>query len=510
MIRMELRNSCLERRRNAAFRRRSFGMKRILSLFLALILISMIWIVPASAAVYGTVRGGWLRLRAQPSYKAYVITSYPTGTVVTILSQSGGWCQVVTPDQRLGYMDQRYLNISGSSTPSYVSPTYPTYPTSGSWYDVNYTAYVTSANGKGVRLRRNPVVNSYNVLGLYPVGRKVTVLKRSNTGWSYIRIGSQEGYMMSQYLTTSYYPVYPTAVPYVPVPTQTPRPSRYAAYLTSDNGRNIYLRRDASMNFQYIASYPVGTRVTVLGTEGSWTKVLVDGLEGYVQSIYVTTRKPSVPGSGSGTIYYPDPAEEPAYVDPDPGYSDYPGPSSGTGGQVIPGRGITSVRLTVNNPKVGEMVTVIVAPNTAEYSAVWYRDDNVLLTTGNRYTVQATDVGHVIYVRVTGTGSYSGTVVEAMTGTVRAGSAATPTPVPEGVMESSWVDYDGYTLPEAVYIPETGTEEPHVTEEHAPPVDPSSGDGTVVSEWVDPTPIDSWWTGEEEEGTVNMEWVESW
>ena len=491
-------------------------MKRMLSFVIALVLLCVIWTVPASAAVYGTVRGGWLRLRAQPNYQAYVITSYPTGTVVTVLSQSGGWCQVVTPDKRLGYMDQRYLTISGSSTPGYVSPTYPTYPTSGGWYDVNYTAYVTSQNGKGVRLRRTPVVNSYNVLGLYPVGRRLTVLKRSNSGWSYVRIGSQEGYMMSQFITTSYSPAVPTYAPvptYRPGPTQAPAPYRYTAYLTTDNGRDIYLRRDASMNFRYIASYPVGTKVTVLGTEGSWTKVLVDGLEGYVQSIYVTTRKPSVPSSGAGTVYYPDPAEEPVYVDPDP-YAPSGSGSSGGGSIGIgqPGRGITSVRLTVTNPAVGQMITVVVAPNTAEYTAVWYRDDNVLLTTGNRYTVQATDVGHVIYVRVTGTGAYAGTVVEAMTGIVRAGTPASATPVPEGVMDSAWVDYgDGYVMPEATPSwaadPVTG-DIPPVTEEYVPYTEPSGSDG-VSSEWVDPTPIDSWWTGDDSDAP-DMEWVESW
>ena len=252
------------------------------------------------------------------------------------------------------------------------------------------------------------------------------------------------------------------------------------------------------MNFQYIASYPVGTKVTVLGTEGSWTRILVDGLEGYVQSIYVTTRRPSaVPGSDD-PIYFPDPTEEPVYVDPV-----YDGGSSGQ----MPGGDITSVRLTTNNPVVGEMITVVVAPNTAEYTAVWYRDDNVLLTTGNRYTVQATDVGHVLYVRVTGTGRSSGTVVEAMTGTVRAGSA-TPTPVPDGVMDSSWVEYDGYEMPEAT-VPVTVPETAPVIEEYVPETDPSVQDGPV-SEWVDPTPMDSWWTGEEDSGTVNSEWVDSW
>ena len=450
--------------------------KRLISLGLLFVLLSALWTpVPASASTYATVRGGWLRLRAEPSYSAYVITSYPTGTVVEVVSQAGGWCQVVTPDRRLGYMDQRYLTMGGSYYPVVTAtPVYPVYPVAG-WYDVNRTGYVTSQNGKGVRLRREPVVNGYNVIGLYPVGRKVTVLKASDIGWSYIRVGSQEGYMMSQYIAWSYPGGYTAA----PGPA-TPTPSfRYTAWLTTDNGRDVYLRRDPSMNFQAIGQYPVGTQVTVLGTEGSWTRVIVNGLEGYVQSIYVTTRRPSGSAPVTTPVYYPDPTEVP-YVDPDPYYP----PTSAPVYPDVPGYGITSVRLTVTRPRVGDLITVVVAPVSAEFSAVWYRDDNVLLTTGNRYTVRASDVGHAIYVRVTGTGAYSGTMVEAMTSVVT-GTAPTPTPVPEGEMVSEWVDELAETVTDAAEVPEI------------PPV------------WEDPTPIDSWWTGDEStDGEVISEWVD--
>ena len=124
----------------------------------------------ASAATYGTVVGGWLRLRANPSYQATVIASYKTGSIVTILSQSGGWARVMTSDYRLGYMDRRYLYVEGST---------PVTPKPVSWTTVNRKAWVTSANGKGVRLRSAPVVNKHNVMGLYPVGRTVMELKVS-------------------------------------------------------------------------------------------------------------------------------------------------------------------------------------------------------------------------------------------------------------------------------------------------------------------------------------------
>ena len=66
----------------------------------------------ASAEKTGKVRGGWLILRSLPSYKGQQIASYPTGTVVTIIGQSGSWYEVKTPDGLTGYMLGDYLKIN--------------------------------------------------------------------------------------------------------------------------------------------------------------------------------------------------------------------------------------------------------------------------------------------------------------------------------------------------------------------------------------------------------------
>ncbi len=180
--------------------------KKVLCVLLLLAMLCSLWLLPASAeAVNKWVVGGWLRLRSQPSYSATIITTYPTGTEVTILGSSGGWSRVLTPDYRYGYMDERYL------TSKHVQPD-PLPPYKRVWTEVNRYATVISANGRGVRLRRAPVVSSSNVLGLYPVGRSVREYRYSNDGWSYIRIDSRYGYMMSQFLTT-YAPVPPKPDP---------------------------------------------------------------------------------------------------------------------------------------------------------------------------------------------------------------------------------------------------------------------------------------------------------
>ena len=182
--------------------------KRLISLALVA-LIGLSVAIPALAVSYATIVGGWLRLRSGPSYSATVIASYRSGTVVTVLGGENGWSYVQTPDFRMGYMDSRYLNYGLNPDPPAPTPT----PVTRTWTEVNQTAYITSRNGRGVRLRNAPAVTSTNVIGLYPVGRTVLEIRRSSDGWSYIRIDRKNGYMMSQYLTTAYQPVYPIVEP---------------------------------------------------------------------------------------------------------------------------------------------------------------------------------------------------------------------------------------------------------------------------------------------------------
>lgn len=282
-------------------------MKKKLTAILILTVLICGTVVPALAASYATVVGGWLRLRANPGYNAVVLASYPTGTVVTVLSRSNGWTRVITPDYRVGYMDSRYLS-NGSAPQPAPQPGHRT------WTDINQRAYVTSQNGRGVRLRSAPVVNSYNVLGLYPVGRTVTEIRRSNDGWSYIRIDGRYGYMMTQFLTTS--------------------------------------------------------------------------------------------GGGS--------------VIPTPG-----------GGGSSSSRAIKSVQLNNVLPEVGDILKPVVEPSKAEYTVVWYNDQNKLLATTKQYEVKPGDVGRQIYARVMGMGASSGISITVATSVVTpGGSIVTETPKP--------------------------------------------------------------------------------
>ncbi len=250
-------------------------MKRIVALCLTLVLLLSALPMPVAQAdsVTLVVTGGWLRLRDEANFNGDTIDSYYTGTKVTVLDTVGGWYYVRTPNGKAGYMCGKYLTSSGTGTSGSTS--------------TSVTAYVTSKNGQGVRLRTGPGTG-YGVIDLYSVGTKATILS-AGTYWHYISIGGQKGYMMAQYLTTK--APSSSTTPDTDTDTDTDVVD-YTAYVTSDNGKSVRLRKGPGTGYTAIGSYAVGTQVTVSKVTGSWSKISVAGVDGYMMSKYLTTTKP--------------------------------------------------------------------------------------------------------------------------------------------------------------------------------------------------------------------------
>ena len=241
-------------------------MKRLGILILVVLLTAaLLPVTTAAATTYGTVVGGYLRLRTAPSLDATILGSYYTGTVVEILGTSGDWYNVKTPDDQAGYMYATYITIGGSG---------------------GFTAYVTSANGYGVRLRTGPS-KGYRVLAVYSVGTEVTVLQEGVI-WSRIQIGSTVGYMMSEFLTTS--------------PSPTTPPSGDMATVWSSNGYGVRLRSGPSTSYSIIGLYSVGTRVAIQTRDTDWDYILVGSRLGYMMNEFLIYDNPNVPEATGITV----------------------------------------------------------------------------------------------------------------------------------------------------------------------------------------------------------------
>lgn len=386
-------------------------MKRLTAMILTLALLLSLCAIPAAQAsdyATATVKGGWLRLRAEANSDSETISAYYTGTIVTILGGSGSWYYVLTPDGKTGYMYSGYLDITGSIT--------------GGQLDENTAGTVYASNGKPVRLRTGPSTQ-YSIIASYAVGTPLTVLS-SGEDWCKVRINGRTGYMMTDFIRT-----------------EGTVPGGYTAYVVADNGKNCVLRSGPSKQHDILASYPVGTRVTVVSYGSTWSQITVNGLSGYMMTQYLSTTAPDTSSGSTSTV----------------GYTAYVTSSNGLGVRMRSGAGklfptlatysvgtqvtvleygstwckirvgsctgymmteflttaapslVSAVSISANSVWPGQTLTASVSPSTASVTYKWINDRGVTLGTGSSYTVQTSDAGRKIRVTVTGRNGTSGT-----------------------------------------------------------------------------------------------------
>ncbi len=515
-----------------------FMMKRLTAIILTLTLVLTLFAPAAMAADYATavVKGGWLRLRDGASTDAETISAYYTGTTVTILGGSGQWYYVRTPDGKTGYMHSGYLTITGSITGGQVTQPVGAYVTSAngqavrlrsgphvnfpilatyavgtpltvlstgdSWSQVSingrtgymmnefistigggvsggtvadgYTAYVVSGNGKTVVLRSGPS-KQYGILASYNVGQKVTVLNYGST-WCEISVNGLEGYMMTEFLST--------VKPSVPSGGIS---SGYSAYVTSGNGKGVRMRMGAGTIFPTIATYSVGTKVTVLEYGSQWCKIRIGSNTGYMMTEFLTTSAPDMVTGVSISATTARPGDtlyatvSPAGADvtivwindkgTTVGYGDsYEVDSYDVGRKIrvsVQGSGYTSgtavsswctvkesyvsrvymlksITISDSTPTVGDTLTATLAPSGATASISWFRDNGVFVGSGSSYTVRSADKGYRLYAWAEGTGDTTGEATSAYTSEVVA--APTQTIALQGVSISDTTPTVGDTL----------------------------------------------------------------
>ena len=192
------------------------------------------------------------------------------GVKVSYISEIGNWTKVEY-DSKTGYICSDYLEKGESNAT----------PTS--------TMYTTPEIG--LNLRKGPGTN-YSVIRTLSKGTAVTVHSSSN-GWSKISANGVEGYVSTSFLSsTNPSTNSSTSNETTSTPTTT-------MYVTPDAGLN--LRKGAGTSYSVIKTLSKGTAVTVHSSSNGWSKVSVNGVEGYVSTSYLSSTKPSNSGSSSNS-----------------------------------------------------------------------------------------------------------------------------------------------------------------------------------------------------------------
>lgn len=227
--------------------------KRFLSAMLSLALCAAP--VLGSASEYATVKGGGLNLRQTPSLEAKVLGQYWTGTWVEILKTGDTWCKVKVAG-KTGYMMSKFLKGASAGD----------------------TLYVRTNTGIGLNLREAPAADA-KIITSYPIDTAVTILQRGSV-WHKVKVGENTGYMASRYLKAAKAPSYTKPV--------TP----FTATLKNINGGSVVnFRLYPGMKTKILRTVPVGTQVKVLEMGENWSKVELDGQQGYVSTYFLAYKK---------------------------------------------------------------------------------------------------------------------------------------------------------------------------------------------------------------------------
>ena len=86
------------------------------------------------------------------------------------------------------------------------------------------------------------------------------------------------------------------------IPGETRPESEYTAYVLSSDSMAVNFREGANRSAKVIDRLVTGTEVKVLSTEGSWSKIEVNGKTGYMMNMYLIETQP-IPYQG-GKISY--------------------------------------------------------------------------------------------------------------------------------------------------------------------------------------------------------------
>lgn len=191
-----------------------------------------------------------LNLRAQASASSQSLGQYYNGTVVKIYQYGPVWSRVEVMGQ-VGYMMTAYL----SSTTDAV---------------VEHVAYINNPiPSQGLHLRQYPIQTSQS-LGVYYNGTLVRIIAQESESWVRVEVDAKQGYMMSQYLVFSKSDVI------------TEDEDGQAALVTALTRQEQPLYAEARDSSSQVGKYAAGTQVEILEYEEDWSRVRVNGQEGYM------------------------------------------------------------------------------------------------------------------------------------------------------------------------------------------------------------------------------------
>ncbi len=264
---------------------------------------------PTSIIGFATVTASdFVNLREEGSMSARVVSTAPSGAVLTVFSQSGSWAKVQY-NATVAYANTGFI--------SNVTSTYPSETVSSG----SATATVSTSDGTGSVNLRASASTGAQVLAQIPSGTQVTV-SSDDGSWCVVSYQGMTGYVMSVYISYTGDSLDPGADGAQDgtggeedggqtdgdggTQDGPQTPAVRTAIVTTEYG-SLNMRAQASAGSQILTTIPRGALVEVTQEGSVWCSVRYNGISGYSMTCYLTftdggNTTPSVPEGGTTAV----------------------------------------------------------------------------------------------------------------------------------------------------------------------------------------------------------------
>lgn len=268
--------------------------------------ISLFFINMSYAANLGKISVDTANLRETADENAKILELLSMNQEVEVIEKEGDWYKVKSRGVT-GYLRQDLMTVNEkveenttnnetAEKPQDSTEPQQTEPLQSEPKEIELGKQKVAENTK---LKIVPVINATDTIEVKK-DEEVNVIEVIN-GWVCVEVQTTKGWIRKEKLQQEQ-KTEQTATQEQPQKTQQPEQQPQTVSKTLYvNSATVRVRREASTSAEIIASIPVNTAVEVVAEQGEWSKVKVNGKEGYISSSLLSATKQETTSRGSTT-----------------------------------------------------------------------------------------------------------------------------------------------------------------------------------------------------------------
>ena len=234
-----------------------------------------------SFASTGIVTTDTLRLREDASVEASIVALLSMSDEVEIIEENNGWYKVkaeVNSEEVEGYVSAEYIEVKeeNSEETKVEEEKNDTEEETNTENTENKVMIKVLAVGTKVYL--TPVVNSIVIENIQE--EKQLEIKSEINGWAYITVGDIKGWVRTENIIEK-----------EASETEQENNNNSSQKTGYISGSSVNFREEANTSGKVISKLSRNTEVKVLSEENGWSKIEVNGKQGYVSSSYIADKK---------------------------------------------------------------------------------------------------------------------------------------------------------------------------------------------------------------------------